>query len=248
METVPTRLVSLEWMLRWEREQVREEGRRNGGPIVEMLQRADALSGEFYAWCQSTTNGAWRLATGGRIEEKNGRPEIVGGEMLLNGTASVGFAVAEARKLGLIVTRPFKGDHFGMLLNSDSWADHTGQIVKVLSLGPLGYLCRTVEGNTSGSSIDEGDAVEVKTRFLSKSKTIFWRMPGVVRRAMPAELLRKREGFWAWLAWYEGREDWKPYGPRRGIARPSVHTTIPRSWWMRRSVWLAAQKLKRSAA
>lgn len=205
----PTRIHALEIGLAWEKKNVHEVGRPNGGPIVEMIQRADALSGEFYAWCQSTQNFFWRLATGGKIKVVGGREDLVGGEMLCGGTASVGFAVAHAREKGWIVSRPLRGDHFAMQLNNDNWPDHTGQIVRVLKLGGFGFLCQTLEGNTSGDSIDEGDSLEVKTRFLSSSRTIFYRAPGtvrvvvpdspaVVRRKLRATILSWKKQGWSW--------------------------------------------------
>ena len=172
-----TRLVALELALREAKRGVKERGGWNRGPRVDVYERSDGLPGLGYAWCQAFQNALWRLATGGRVV----RGQIVGGQMLAEGTASVGMAAAWARRKGYIVSRPFRGDHFCMNLTADSWPDHTGQIVRVMSLGPFGYLARTVEGNTGSGSVDEGDGVYVRTRFLSKSRTIFYRVPGTVR-------------------------------------------------------------------
>lgn len=57
-------------------------------------------------------------------------------------------------------------------------------------------------------------------------------------------VLSRRTGYWAWLAWYEGRDDWKPYGPRARRVRPNVPRLIPPAWWARRLVWKQRQKGK----
>jgi hypothetical protein len=125
----PARLAALEFELAEAKARVREVGGWNAGPRVEMYQRADALPGTKYAWCQSFMNAGWRIATGGKIVGGM----IVGGQNLLGGSASVGIVANEARKRGLIVKRPLRGDHFALQLNSDSWPDHCGQVVKVLN-------------------------------------------------------------------------------------------------------------------
>jgi hypothetical protein len=228
----PARLAALEFELAEAKARVREVGGWNAGPRVEMYQRADALPGTKYAWCQSFMNAGWRIATGGKIVGGM----IVGGQMLLTGTASVGLAAAEARKRGLIVKRPLRGDHFALQLNSDSWPDHCGQVVKVLNMGPLGWLCRTVEGNTSSGSgsIDEGDGVYARTRWLS-NRTIFYRVPGdaVVPRETRERQLRRMTGFAAWAAWRTGTGAWKPWGKRNPRVRPDVKARIPKTWWAR---------------
>lgn len=178
-----TRAVALEWNLYLaEVLKVRERGGNNRGPFVEAIQKADTLPGEFYAWCQSTQNAAWRLASGGRLTKVAGKYKIVGGSMLASGTASVGIFATWAKANGYVVSRPYRADHFCMQLTSDNWPDHVGQIVRILSLGPFGYLARTVEGNTGNASVADGDGMFVKTRFLRKSRTIFIRVPGMQLR------------------------------------------------------------------
>lgn len=237
-----TRLVALDHALAEAKANVREVGGWNAGPRVELYQGADTLPGNHYAWCQSFQNAMWRLATGGRVLAS----AIVGGELLAGGTASVGIAVGWARGKGYLVSRPYRGDHFAMQLTSDSWPDHTGQIVRVLSLGSLGYLCTTVEGNTSSGeagSIDEGDGVYVRTRFLSKSRTIFYRVPGTVEVAerQPAELLRRLTGWYAWVEWRLGVSRWKGWGPSNPNVRPDVPKRIPLTWWTRLTAFLKKQ-------
>lgn len=51
--------------------------------------------------------------------------------------------------------------------------------------------------------------------------------------------LRGRTGWFAWMAWYEGEGDWKPYGARNKTVRPSVPRRIPVTWWTRRVKFLA---------
>jgi hypothetical protein len=234
------RLIALDHALAEAKANVREVGGWNAGPRVELYQGADTLPGNHYAWCQSFQNAMWRLATGGKIVG----PMIVGGEMLAEGTASVGQAVAWARSKGYVVTRPYRGDHFAMLLDGDSWADHTGQVVRVVSLGPLGYLCNTVEGNTGSGSVDEGDGVYLRTRFLSKSRTIFYRVPGevdVITRT-PATVLRRKVGYWSWLQWRLGEGLWKGWGPRNANVRPDVPKRISPKWFTALAAYLARRK------
>jgi hypothetical protein len=164
-----------------------EVGYNNRGPFVEMLQRADSLPGEGYAWCQSLQNGAWRLVTGGRVQKVNGRDEIVGGTMLGGGTASVGMFRDWARSMGYIVTRPFRGDHVLFQFTSDTWPDHIGIVEKVLRLGPV-LILQTLEGNTSpdaGGSQSDGGGVYRRRRVVRTSKVIFVRMPGDVEVESP---------------------------------------------------------------
>lgn len=226
------RIAAMEFELSEAKARIREVGGWNAGPRVEMYQREDTLPGVRYAWCQSFMNAGWRMATGGKIVGN----DIVGGQMLLGGTASVGLAVNEARKRGYIVKRPLRGDHFALQLTSDNWPDHTGQIVQVLNLGPLGWLCRTVEGNTGSGSIDEGDGVYIRTRWLS-NRTIFYRMPGnaIIPPEQRERQLRRMTGYASWAAWRTGTGPWKGYGKRNPKVRPDVKARIPRTWWHRLS-------------
>lgn len=222
---------------------VREVGGWNAGPRVETYQNADTLPGEHYAWCQSFLNAMHRLATGGLIV--GGR--IVGGEMLMGGTASVGLACAEAKKRGLTVSSPKRGDIFGMQLTSDSWPDHTGIILNVISVGVAGFLCRTIEGNTGSGSVDEGDGVYIRTRLLSR-RTIFYRVPGmrtVVRGKTARSLLTKRRGFYAWAAWRLGEGPWKGYGRANASVRPDVRKRISPAWFKRLSSLIRNRKVSK---
>lgn len=57
--------------------------------------------------------------------------------------------------------------------------------------------------------------------------------------------LRQRTGYWAWVAWYLGEQDWKPYGRRNPSVRPSVPSNIALerpTWFPRLAVYLAARK------
>lgn len=219
---------------------VREVGGFNAGPRVETYQHADTLPGDHYAWCQSFLNAMHRLATGGLIVGG----KIVGGEMLMGGTASVGLACAEARKRGLLVSKPQRGDIFGMQLDSNSWPDHTGIILRVISVGVAGFLCQTIEGNTGSGSIDDGDGVYVRTRLLSR-RTIFYRVPGkrtVVRGTTHRTVLTKRRGYFAWLSWTLGEGAWKGYGKRNPQVRPDVPKRISAAWLKRRLTFLSNRK------
>lgn len=235
----PTRLVALDIALDYAAQGVREVGGNNRGPVVQMIQRADTLPGEIYAWCQSTMNAFWRLATGGEVV----KGDIVAGTMLAGGTASVGLFASYAKKNGWVVERPYRGDHFCLQLTADNWPDHVGQIVRVLKDTPTAYLCSTVEGNTGDSSIDDGDGIFVKERWLSKARTIFIRVPGQVEVDI-ADELRKRTGFYSWVAWRLGEGDWKRYGPMNSKVRPAVPGNIVLrrpTWFPRLASFLAAR-------
>lgn len=241
-----TRLIALAHALAEAKARVREVGAPNSGRRVELYQRADTLPGEHYAWCQAFQNAMWRLSSGGRIVFGD---NIVGGETLANGTASVGLFVVWARNSAKadIVDRPYRGDHFAMQLTSDSWPDHVGQIARVLSFGPAGYLCRTVEGNTSSGeagSQDEGDGVYVRTRWLRPSRTVFVRVKGTrdVETRTPATVLRRKRGYWSWLQWRLGEGAWKGYGLSNPDARPDVPRRISRAWWRMAARFTALRK------
>jgi GH24 family phage-related lysozyme (muramidase) len=53
--------------------------------------------------------------------------------------------------------------------------------------------------------------------------------------------LRTRTGYYSWLAWRLGREDWKPYGKQRRSVRPHVPARVPAAWWGRERAFLAAR-------
>lgn len=196
---------------------IREAGRNNTGPLVEMFQRADTLPGEIYAWCQSFMNGCWRLATGGRVvHAASTRPELVGGLMLADGTASCGIFTGWCRQRGYMVEgsfdRPRRGDHITFLFDADRWADHVGQIASVTRVLPgLLYLV-TVEGNTgsSGSVSDPGtgrDGVYKKRRVVRRSMCNVMRVPGEAVDVPQSETPERSwplpipDWFWPWAKW-----------------------------------------------
>lgn len=57
--------------------------------------------------------------------------------------------------------------------------------------------------------------------------------------------LRNRKGYWAWLAWYLGEGDWKPYGARNPRYRPNVPKRVPKGWWPKLAAFKAARSKKR---
>lgn len=178
-----TRIRMTEIMEYWAGKGKKEVGGNNLGPFVTMLQRADRLAGEGYAWCQSTLNGAHRLSTGGAILKSSGRWDIFGGEFLAGGTASVGFFLDAAKRNDWIVQRPLRGDAVCFSDTPGGWPYHVGMVSKVIKLGPLMTL-KTVEGNTSitGPLVsDPGtgrDGVVPKWRVVRRDKLTFVRIPG----------------------------------------------------------------------
>ena len=125
---------------------VREQG-TNTGPRVKEYQATTSLGGTGWPWCAAFVNWAFAQA---------GRPLVE-----LTKSASVGFLDQHARTHGWLVNTPQRGDVFCYrAADGDTWPDHTGIVLK---RNPDGSL-RTVEGNTSGTSIAEGDGVYVKDR------------------------------------------------------------------------------------
>lgn len=59
---------------------------------------------------------------------------------------------------------------------------------------------------------------------------------------VPISTLRKRTGFFSWLAWCLNEGDWKGYGKRNPIVRPHVAKKVSVSWWARSLKFLAARK------
>jgi hypothetical protein len=51
----------------------------------------------------------------------------------------------------------------------------------------------------------------------------------------PADDLRARTGWPAWVAWRLGDGNWRPYGKANQRVRPRVPHVIPRAWWARLS-------------
>lgn len=58
---------------------------------------------------------------------------------------------------------------------------------------------------------------------------------------VPADVLRRRKGFHAWLAWRDELADWRGWGRRNSFVRPDVPKAIPPQWILRRQRWWAAR-------
>lgn len=212
----------------------------NRGPVVDKIEAADTLPGNGYSWCQSTQNYAWLQANG---------------ELLAGGTASVWAFTKWCRDRGYEVARPFKYDHVTYDFGEGSGGpfDHVGQIEKVLRLGPV-MVIRTIEGNTSdtdGGSQSNGGGCYRKTRTVLRSRVAFFRVPGDCPHPEryvtppPAVLaLRAKAGYYAWLQWYLGEDNWKDYGARNPDVRPAVPARVPADWWRALDALLAQRKAK----
>lgn len=163
MPTTPYRLLAVNAALKEAAAGVREEGGNNTGPRVRAYQASTPLTGTGWPWCAAFVNWAFKQA-GRPLEELHRSP-------------SVGFLQTYASQEGWLVKQPERGDIFcwESPADSDSWPDHTGLVLKLLADGSM----RTVEGNTSGSSVAEGDGVYVKTRPASfVARCTFIRVPG----------------------------------------------------------------------
>lgn len=58
-----------------------------------------------------------------------------------------------------------------------------------------------------------------------------------------AAVLKSETGYWAWVQWRLGEQDWKGWGPANSAVRPNVPEHIPASWWPRLALFLAKRKL-----
>jgi hypothetical protein len=65
-------------------------------------------------------------------------------------------------------------------------------------------------------------------------------LPGFV--STPADRLRARTGWFAWVAWRLGEGDWRDRGPLSAAVRPDVPKAVPLSWWARYALFLANRK------
>lgn len=173
MPTTPFRLLAVNAGLKEAAAHVREEGGNNTGPRVREYQQATSLGGTGWPWCAAFVN--WCFAQAGRPLDE------------LKRSASVGFLQTYASQQDWLVKVPQRGDIFcyESAGDSDSWPDHTGLVLQLLADGSI----RTVEGNTSGSSIAEGDGVYVKTRPSSfAARCQYVRVPG--DKQVPPKLVR----------------------------------------------------------
>lgn len=223
--------------LRWAISQIgiTEVGYNNRGPEVDAYQRcgAEYVGYVGFPWCAAFVMCGLRKA-GYQVEEIPNR-------------AGVGFVETYAREKGYLVDRPLRGDVFAMRIDADDWPDHMGFVERVLSLGPLGWIIRTVEGNTSpdeGGSQDDGGGVYRRIRHFSRGRVKFIRFPGEqpvlpvviapANRSLPENGPYKdeeaeRTAFFVWRR-NGGFVFQRPIGLR---------TQIPADWWKAYPAWLA---------
>lgn len=168
------RELALQYALREAARGVHEVGGNNRGPDVRKYLKIVGL-GEGYAWCDAFVSWCLHRAAGRKVDVES---------------ASVGLSYSRARTLGWAAKRPFRADIACFDFNGDGrFDDHTGFVVKVLSIKGLCWYLKTCEGNTSsgraGSQAD-GDGVFVKRRLIRKSRVGFIRVPGRVPRPTAA--------------------------------------------------------------
>lgn len=154
---------------------VREVG-DDAGPMVSVIQRADGLPGEGYAYCMATQQYGQRAATGAKWEVIKGKAQLVGGRWLANGTASVPIFHEWCRQHGYLVTRPRRGDRVMFDWNGDGVWDHVGGVSRTLRLLPGVVYLLTAEGNT-GTDAGGPEGVNVRHRIMPRSRVSFARIP-----------------------------------------------------------------------
>lgn len=205
---------------------VREVGPNNHGERVEEYQAYDCLPGAGYAWCNSFVDYCFAKA---------GRPLDE-----LSRSAGVELTLALARQRGWVVSDPMPGDLVVFTFSHIGFVD---------SVRPSGHAIVTIEGNTgsAGAVSDStigGDGVYHKMRAMELVRA-FIRVPGDVGRVKgrwPSPVLRRRKGYWAWLAWSLGAGDWTGYPAKAGYVRPAVGKRVPLSWWKRRLKFVRNRK------
>jgi len=57
-----------------------------------------------------------------------------------------------------------------------------------------------------------------------------------------AAVLKAERGYWAWVQWRLGEDDWAGYTPAAPAVRPDVPKLISDSWWVALARFLAARK------
>jgi hypothetical protein len=138
-----------------------KRGNKVKGGIDFWCERANGVAGG-YPWCSAFATYCFEWA-GRKIGDAR--------------RASVGFFEEWGGQHGYVVKRPFRGDLVCYRFDSDNWPDHIGIVQKVLALpgGGKPFLIRTVEGNTSMTSNDNGGKVMVRTRLAYRCR--FVRIP-----------------------------------------------------------------------
>ena len=125
----------------------------NSGPRVRQYQAATNLGGTGWPWCMAFVCWCYKQA----------------GHPLPYPTASVGAFLNWAGGVGDIVRRPFRGDLVCYRFDADNWPDHVGIVERVLAVRWRGRefvgWVRTIEGNTSLTSNDNGGKVMRRTRW-----------------------------------------------------------------------------------
>jgi hypothetical protein len=66
-----------------------------------------------------------------------------------------------------------------------------------------------------------------------------YRPYGIAISLTPADKLRAKAGWFAWVAWRLGQGDLKPYGKANPNVRPRLRRAVPSSWWPRLARFLA---------
>jgi hypothetical protein len=146
---------------------IREVGPNNHGPEVKKFLAEVGLP-EGYAWCDAFQSYEEHAAAGHRLPIES---------------AGVYATFLKAREIGWLVPAtadPARGDLVLYDFDGDGQADDHIGIVTRASRTFGGWKLNTVEGNTGGGSIADGDGVYVRTRIVKRSGVAFVRIPGYV--------------------------------------------------------------------
>lgn len=85
------------------------------------------------------------------------------------------------------------------------------------------------------------DATQWDDKALGRNLDISVVSPGFFLTRKPASVLLAETGYWAWLAWTLGEQDWKGWGAFNLTVRPNVPQDIDPQWWTDRATFLAAR-------
>lgn len=106
------------------------------------------------------------------------------------------------------------------------------------ALRHMGAVCRGLKAYSAVSCIV---ARFERSAVIARETAGAWRAYGFFHPSKPptpAQLLRRRTGYHAWLDWTLGVGPWKHHHPFARNVRPHVPRHISKAWWRRRAVYL----------
>jgi hypothetical protein len=140
---------------------IHESGGDNRGQLVERMLR-DVGAPPGAPWCAAYVRRAGYYAL---LDPATGRSRWP-----LPATAACQVLADFARANGILASAPVRGDVFLMWNDVLGGFHHTGFVWSVTDAAS-GYVCTTLEGNTSEGSFPNGDSVAIRIRTFSRGGT-----------------------------------------------------------------------------